>query len=1087
MSLIGNIGAYEKREPFSKYVRRVKNYFKVNKIEGDAQVPAFLTLIGIDLYGLAGDLMNPKQPEECTLEELIKNITEHLEPAPIVIAERHRFYSRVQANDESVSEFLAAIKALAATCEFNNLGLEEMLRDRLVMGMSSEQTRKVLLTERNLSFKKAVDVAIGREAAEQGAKEVGQFLQGASGNVLAINSNNNHANKKYNQKPTNSGRPRPYQPCRGCGSRHWNDECPFRNAKCHNCDKTGHIAKVCYTKSEGSTKQPRKNVNSVVDCSASNWDSNSGRSHGANFQNTGEYDHIFQCSQSTTTNKKKQFVDLLLQDSVNVTFQVDTGSDRTIMSEREFFNYFPEASTRPTIYSTAAVLKKYGAESIEVLGEFYTNIQFAGTIFENEAIVVVKDNGPNLLGNDKLDRLGIKLHIPTTTSVNSVNTVTSKSISDKFPILFDDKLGTFKGAEVSLEVDESKSAKFFKARNVPYAMRTKVDVELDNLLKNKIIEPVSYSKWAAPIVPVLKPDGTVRICGDYRLTANQACVVNKYPVPRIDDLFATLGGGTVFSKLDMKSAYNQLCLAKESKPLTTINTHRGLFQYNRLCFGIASAPGIFQQLMDNLLKSIPGVAVFLDDILVTGSNRAEHDARLCEVLGKLQEAGLKLHPTKCEIAVLSVQYLGYSIDATGLKPTPEKVDAIMNAPEPTDVTQLRSYLGMLNFYRKFLERAAQIQKPLNALLEKDIKWEWSSEQKEAFRESKKALLDSCLVHFDPSLPMVVSADSSNYGLGAVLCHLIENVERPVVFVSRTLNKAEQNYCQTEKEALALIFALKRFHHYLWGSKFTLITDHKPLLGLFNPNKPIPEMASGRIQRWSLMLQAYTFDLFHRSGKSLGTADALSRLPLNTMPDNVPVCTEWVNLVDVLDSTPITANDISKWTTKDPLLSKLLLYIGNGWPTNTEEIEPNLKPYFYRKDELSSEQGCILWGSRVIIPEKGREAMLRDIHREHLGSTKMKQLARSYFWWPKLDEEIERVSTKCSVCLANQATHKKPELHPWDWPKKPWLRVHADYAGPVLGNYYFLIMTDAHSKWIEILPTKDISSSAKIDLMRNFFF
>ena len=177
MSLIGNIGAYEKREPFSKYVRRVKNYFKVNKIEGDAQVPAFLTLIGIDLYGLAGDLMNPKQPEECTLEELIKNITEHLEPAPIVIAERHRFYSRVQANDESVSEFLAAIKALAATCEFNNLGLEEMLRDRLVMGMSSEQTRKVLLTERNLSFKKAVDVAIGREAAEQGAKEVGQFCR----------------------------------------------------------------------------------------------------------------------------------------------------------------------------------------------------------------------------------------------------------------------------------------------------------------------------------------------------------------------------------------------------------------------------------------------------------------------------------------------------------------------------------------------------------------------------------------------------------------------------------------------------------------------------------------------------------------------------------------------------------------------------------------------------------------------------------------------------------------------------------------------------------------------------------------------
>ena len=153
------------------------------------------------------------------------------------------------------------------------------------------------------------------------------------------------------------------------------------------------------------------------------------------------------------------------------------------------------------------------------------------------------------------------------------------------------------------------------------------------------------------------------------------------------------------------------------------------------------------------------------------------------------------------------------------------------------------------------------------------------------------MLDACLIHFDPNLPIVVSADSSKYGLGAVLCQQKDGAELPVVFASRSLNKAERNYSQTEKEALALVFALKKFHHYLWGHKFSLITDHKPLLGLFNPNKPIPEMASGRIQRWSLMLQAYSFELFHRSGKSLGTADALSRLPLASAPDSVPVCAE----------------------------------------------------------------------------------------------------------------------------------------------------------------------------------------------------
>ena len=200
--------------------------------------------------------------------------------------------------------------------------------------------------------------------------------------------------------------------------------------------------------------------------------------------------------------------------------------------------------------------------------------------------------------------------------------------------------------EVSLHLDSTKTPRSYKARNVPLAIKAKVDAELDCLLERSIIVPVTHSNWAAPIVPVLKEDGTVRICGDYRLTVNQACRVNPYPVPRIEDLFAALGGGTLFSKLDMKNACNQLLLDKASKPLTTINTHRGLFQYNRLSFGVASAPAIFQKTMDELLRGIPGVAVFLDDILVSGSSHAEHEARLCEVLIGLERVGLKLNPTK---------------------------------------------------------------------------------------------------------------------------------------------------------------------------------------------------------------------------------------------------------------------------------------------------------------------------------------------------------------------------------------------------------------------------------------------------------
>ena len=402
------------------------------------------------------------------------------------------------------------------------------------------------------------------------------------------------------------------------------------------------------------------------------------------------------------------------------------------------------------------------------------------------------------------------------------------------------------------------------------------------------------------------------------------------------------------------------------------------------------------------------------------------------------------------MGVSSVTYLGYSIDAGGLKPTKEKLDAILNAPEPKNVTQLRSYLGVLNFYCKFLVGAAAILEPLNSLLRKDVKWNWTTEHSKAFQDSKTALLDVCLLHFDPSLPIIVSADSSKYRLGAVLCQLKDEVELPVIFASRILNKAERNYSQTEKEALALVFALKKFHHYLWGMKFSLITDHKPLLGLFSPKKPIPEMASGRIQRWALMLQAYSFELYHRSGKSLGTADALSRLPLDSMPECVPVCAEWVHLVDLLDSTPVTSRDIRKWTATDPLLSKVLLYLDYGWPTS---VDGDLKPFSQRKDELSVEKGCVLWGSRVIIPKEGRESLLSELHREHMGSTKMKQLARSYFWWPGLDSDIERLLSQCSVCLAHRSSPKKAPLHPWDWPEKTLAEVTCRLCRPSDGDVF----------------------------------
>ena len=345
------------------------------------------------------------------------------------------------------------------------------------------------------------------------------------------------------------------------------------------------------------------------------------------------------------------------------------------------------------------------------------------------------------------------------------------------------------------------------------------------------------------------------------------------------------------------------------------------------------------------------------------------------------------------------------------------------------------------------------------------------------------------MHFDPKLPLVVVADSSAYGIGGVLCQVIDNVERPICFVSRTLTKTERNYSQLEKEALAMVEALRKFHYYLWGQpNFLVITDHKPLLGIFAPNKNISAMASGRIQRWSLLLQSYNFTLRHRSGALLGTADALSRLPLSPesrgVTESTPIPAEWPMLVNFLDSSPVTSEHIRKETTKDPTMSKVFKFCELGWPTSSIR-DPNLTPYVRRKDELSLQNGCILWGSRVIVPPNLRSRIMNELHSSHAGSSRMKELARSYLWWPNLDKDLEELCNSCPDCLAHRANPPKAELHPWEWPTHPWHRIHVDYAGPVEGRY-FLIIVDAHSKWVDIYHTKGTTSSETISCLQHSF-
>ena len=488
--------------------------------------------------------------------------------------------------------------------------------------------------------------------------------------------------------------------------------------------------------------------------------------------------------------------------------------------------------------------------------------------------------------------------------------------------------------------------------------------------------------------------------------------------------------------------------------------------------------------MDTLLSDLPGVIVYLDDVLITGKTNEDHMRSLDTVLTRIQEAGLLLKKEKCLFMEKSVMYLGHTIDANGLHPITEKVEAIKEAPRPKNVSQLKSYLGLITYYGRFLPNISHILFPLYRLLRRNTRWRWAVSEEEAFIKSKKMLLSSnLLVHFDPSLELTLACDASPYGVGAVLAHrTADGVEKPIGFVSRTLTSAEKNYSQLEREGLACIFGLKKFHSYLFGHPFTIYTDNLPIKSLFSEKQAVPLHASGRILRWALTLSNYEYKIEFRPTHKHSNADALSRLPISITDVEETVPTELVLLVEAMEQLPITAESIHEWTRKDPILSRVYKYIQTGW---LDKCSKEFEPFSNRKLEFSTLNGCILCGARVLIPPPGRRQLLAELHSGHPGVSRMKSLARMYVYWPNMNEDIERLVKGCTQCQENQSEAQQVPLQPWKWPSRPWTLVHIDYAGPFI-NTMFLIIVDAFSKWVEIFRTNSSTSVTTIGLLRATF-
>lgn len=353
---------------------------------------------------------------------------------------------------------------------------------------------------------------------------------------------------------------------------------------------------------------------------------------------------------------------------------------------------------------------------------------------------------------------------------------------------------------------------------------------------------------------------------------------------------------------------------------------------------------------------------------------------------------------------------------------------------------------------------------------------------DAFNKLKEILAsDQILTHYSSDLPLILACDASQVGVGCVLSHTFpDGTEKPIAYASKTLNSSQRAYAQIEREALAIIFGIEKFHQYLFGRRFTLLTDHKALSIIFSPSRAIPQTAAARLQRWAIKLSAFSYDVKYRNTKFHANCDGLSRLPVEDSQEQLTeVSVYTTNLIDTL---PIDASDIRRETRRDKILSQVLRWTYYGWPA---QVSPEFKPYLRRSSELTCFQDVLLWGSRVIIPARYHKRMLDELHSSHAGASKMKSVARSHFWFPGLDGKIEDTAKSCTECSVVQRMPNVSPVHPWETPAAPWSRIHIDLAGPFMQND-FLVVYDAGSKWGDVKILPDTTSHTIIEKLREIF-
>lgn len=461
-----------------------------------------------------------------------------------------------------------------------------------------------------------------------------------------------------------------------------------------------------------------------------------------------------------------------------------------------------------------------------------------------------------------------------------------------------DKLSCTESIEHEIKTPNLNQPIFQRPYRLPYSQKKEIDKQIKQLEQDGIISS-SDSPWNAPLLIVPKKvDASgiqkYRVVVDFR-KLNEITVGDAFPMPDISTILDQLGKAKYFTCLDMASGYHQIPLKSEDKQKTAFSTEEGHFEFNRMCFGLKGAPATFQRLMNRVLVGLNGVKsfVYLDDVIVIGTTIKEHEQNLRQIFERFKKHGLQLQPTKCEFLRREVNYLGHVITEEGVKPDPKKIQCIVNYPTPTNAKEIKSFLGLVGYYRRFIQDFSKKAKPLTNLLKQNQQFSWSDLCQDSFSYFKNILTNEPLLQYPNfSIPFIITTDASNFAIGAILSQGKIGSDLPIAYASRTLNKAETNYNTTEKELLAIVWATKQFRPYLYGRKFTIVTDHRPLTWLFGVKDP-----GSRLVRWRLQLEEFDYEVVYKPGTQNTNSDALSRIGITTVTQEPETSKEYQEYIE----------------------------------------------------------------------------------------------------------------------------------------------------------------------------------------------